>query len=124
MSILLVLAAASAAYFPPTADDAARAMSDRLFGGVEQASLDPHKPGFDLAVRIERCRFNNSFDVRGPGGLTILVAGHECVMSVSRRLGPEYRLQGFFHHDGLSWRYVGPTDEPFIAETTAYDNFN
>ncbi len=120
MLLLLILAAASGAYYPPTSEDAGRAIAAHLVGGVEQASLDPHKPGFDISASIERCTFNESYDVRGPGGFTILVAGHECVITLSRRARPDYRVKGFFHHDGVDWRHYGPTDEALVAETATY----
>jgi hypothetical protein len=118
MSLLIALAAA--AYYPPTVDDAQRAVAARLFGGVQQASLEPQKPGFDLSVTLERCTFQESHEVRGGFGVTVLDAGHDCVFSVSRRARPDYRLRGFFHHDGIDWRYYGPVEEPLVAETQSH----
>lgn len=118
MLFAAALLLASAAY-PPTQDDAARAVVAEMPGGGA-LSLDPKKPGYDGDVRLERCVRNDSFEVATPFGGVALIAGHECVLTISRRARPDYSLRGFFHHDGLDWRYYGPTGEALVAETQTY----
>lgn len=118
MLLAAALFLASAAY-PPTQEDAARAVVAELPGGGA-FSLDPKKPGYDGGVRLERCVRNDSFEVAAPFGGAVLVAGHECVLTISRRARPDYAVRGFFHHDGIDWRYYGPTGESLIAETQTY----
>lgn len=120
MSLLLTLAAAAAAYYPPTSEDAGRAIAEHLFGGVQLARLDPHRPGYDMEIALERCAFQESYEVAGPFGLIVLDAGHECVVTISRRARPAYQVRGFFHHDGIDWRYYGPTGEPLVSESQTH----
>ncbi|MFN3960157.1 MAG: hypothetical protein ACK4NP_09620 [Parvularculaceae bacterium] len=116
LAALWLLAAAS---YPPTPADAERAVSDRHFGGAP-ASLDRGRPGGSLAVRLLRCVRQDSYEVQGPFGLIVLDGGHECVLAISRAGAPDYHVRGFFHHDGLDWRYYGPTREPLVAEMTSW----
>ncbi len=109
MILELALLFASGAYYPPTADDAERAVAAEMPGG-----------GANVSVRLERCAPQPSYEVQGPFGLVLLDAGHECVMTISGRARPDYQARGFFHHDGLGWRYYGPTGEPLAAETQSY----
>jgi hypothetical protein len=118
MTFAAALLLASALY-PPTQEDAARAVAAEMPGGGA-LSLDPKKPGYDGEVRLERCLRNESYEVAAPFGGVILIAGHECVLTISRRARPDYAVRGFFHHDGIDWRYYGPTGEPFVAETQTY----
>lgn len=117
LTILLALAAGA---YPPSQEDAERAVAEQLFGGASRASLDPSKPGFDLSLRVERCTPQESYEVPGPFGAVVLDYGHECVMTISRRARPDYQARGFFHFDGYGWRYYGPTGEPLIAETQTH----
>ena len=118
MWILLQILAAGA-YAPPTEFDAVRAVVAEMPGGGA-LSLDPKKPGYDGDVRLERCVRNESYEVPTPFGGVALIAGHECVLTISRRARPDYAVRGFFHHDGVDWRYYGPTGEPLVAETTTF----
>lgn len=119
MMIDILIALASGAYFPPTEIDAERAVAAALPGGGA-LSLDPHKPGYDLHLRIDRCTPQESYEVKGAFGAVVLDHGHECVVTISRRARPDYQARGFFHYDGLGWRYYGPTGEPFVAETQTH----
>jgi hypothetical protein len=118
MLLAAALFLASAAY-PPTQEDAARAVAAELPGGGS-LGLDPMQPGHDGGVRLERCVRNESFEVAAPFGGSVLIAGHECVLTISRLARPDYAVRGFFHHDGIDWRYYGPTGESLVAETQTY----
>lgn len=115
-AVALIIAAVS---YPPTPDDAERAVAAEIPGGGA-LSLDPKKPGFDAGVRLDRCVRNDSYEVAAPFGGVVLIAGHECVITISRRARPDYTVRGFFHHDGFGWRYYGPTGEPLVVETQTY----
>lgn len=118
--IIAVLAAfASGSYYPPTQIDAERAVAAGLPGGGA-LSLDPKNPGYDIGVRLERCVPNDSYEVASPFGGAVLIAGHDCVFTISRRARPDYRARGFFHFDGIDWRYYGPAAEPLVAETQTH----
>lgn len=119
MIIAALIAFASGSYYPPTEIDAERAVAAALPGGGA-LSLDPGKPGYDLSLRIVRCVPQESYEVRGSFGAIVLDHGHDCVVTISRRARPDYQARGFFHHDGLDWRYYGPTGEPFVAETQTH----
>lgn len=119
MIVAAVFALASAVYYPPSLDDAERAVAAELPGGGA-LSRDPKKPGYDLSLRIERCVPNGSYEVAAPFGGVVLIAGHECVITISRRALPDYQARGFFNYDGIDWRYYGPTGEPDVAETQSH----
>jgi hypothetical protein len=117
LTILLALAVSA---YPPSEEDAQRAVAEQIPGEGAAASLDPGKPGYDLGLRLDRCIPQASYEIRNAFGGIDLVAGHECVMTISRRARPDYQVRGFFHHDGYGWRYYGPTGEPLIAETQTH----
>ncbi len=110
MVMMMLLAFAAGAYYPPTAEDAERAVAAELPGGSTG----------NVSVRLERCAPQASYEIQGPFGLVLLDAGHECVMTISSRARPDYQARGFFHYDGLGWRYYGPTGEPAVAETQSH----
>ncbi len=113
--ILAVAFALTAASYPPPPAEAERAVAARHYG---EASRLVHAS--DFAVRLERCSPQESYEVQGGFGRIVLDAGHECVITISRSARPDYRVRGFFHFDGLDWRYYGPTSEPLVVETTSY----
>ncbi|HBK93110.1 MAG TPA: hypothetical protein DDZ68_15720 [Parvularcula sp.] len=118
--MLMILFALAVGSYPPSQEDAARAVAEQIPGDGGVASLNPARPGFDLALRLDRCIPQASYEVRNAFGGFDLVAGHECVMTISRRARPDYQVRGFFHHDGYDWRYYGPTGEPLVAETLTH----
>lgn len=109
LAAALLLVAAS---YPPTQEDAARAVAAEMPGGGALRN--------DVVVQLERCVRQESYETPGPFGVTVLDAGHECVLSIAVRNRPAYAVRGFFHHDGLDWRYYGPTGESLVAETQTY----
>jgi hypothetical protein len=117
--IFTVVFALAALSYPPTQQDAERAVIAELPGGGA-LSFDPKSPGFDGEVRLERCVRNDSYEVATAFSGVAFVAGHECVLTISRRARPDYTARGFFHHDGIDWRYFGPTGEPLVAETQTH----
>ena len=110
MVLELALLFAAGAYYPPSAHDAERAVAAELPGGSASA----------VSVRLQRCAPQASYEIQGPFGLIVLDAGHECVLTISTAARPDYQARGFFHHDGLGWRYYGPTGEPIVAETQSH----
>lgn len=124
MSLFIIAVAASAAtYFPPTTPDAARAVAKRFaedrFGG----DVDAFGVVYPADIRLERCEPVMERAVRNDHGLWQSFTGHDCIMTVSLGAYPDYKVQGFFHYDGLEWSYYGPVHPPLVVQPETFDKY-
>lgn len=121
--MFLALIAVAASVSPPSSYEATRAVANRIAAERGMIGDDLIASGQTADVRLERCEARTERAVETALGVRRDVDGQTCIMRVSFGDEPDYRVQGFFHHDGLEWAYDGPIRSHMLVEPDRFDKY-
>lgn len=123
MLLILAIAAGAVSYYPPSSDEATRAIATRI--AMERYGDDATAFGgaYPANVRLECCESVAERAVRTPHGLWRSFSGYACVLTVALEDSPDAIVEGFFHFDGVDWAYYGPLRPSLVIEPETFDQY-
>jgi len=124
MSLLTLTILIGAVYYlPPSSEDASRAVARGIADDRHGGDLTALGGQYPADVRLERCEADDARAVQTAHGIWRTFSGYNCVMLVSFEGGPDYKVEGFFHHDGADWSYYGLLRPSLVVETETFDQY-
>lgn len=119
----IALLSSAVSYLAPSSDDASRAVAQRIADERLGGDVTAFGGAYPADVRLERCIGDDARAVQTTHGIWQVFSGYACVMMVSFEDNPDYKVEGFFHYDGLGWSYYGPLRPSLIVEPETFDQY-
>lgn len=110
-------------YPPPSSNDASRAIAQRIADERNNGDVTALGGHYPADIRLERCGADDARAVQTDHGIWQVFSGYACVMMVSFEDFPDYKVEGFFHYNGLDWAYYGPLRPSLIVEPESFDRY-
>lgn len=123
LSLLFAIAAGGVNYYPPTSDDATRAVARHIADFRYNDTADAFGGNYPVDIQLERCDADDARAVRNEHGIWQVFSGYACVMTVSFADEPAYKVEGFYHFDGIDWAYYGPIRPPLVVEPDSFERY-